>query len=143
MSSKRDYYEILGVKKSATHEEITKAYRELALRHHRTGRAEKKKEAEDRFKEMSEAYAVLSDPQKRALYDPWPPGIDQKYAYEDMFRGTDFSSVFEGMGDFGLGGTSSRTSSATWDSTSSAGVSTRGSRRETPSWDVTWRPPLP
>jgi molecular chaperone DnaJ len=106
MSSKRDYYEILGLKKNATHEEIRKVYRELALRHHPDRvPPEKKKEAEDRFKEISEAYAVLSDPQKRALYDQHGhSGIDQNYAYQDVFRGTDFSSVFEGMGDFGLGG---------------------------------------
>ena len=103
---KRDYYDVLGLKKSATHEEIRKSYRELALRHHpdRVPAAEKK-QAEERFKEMSEAYAVLSDPQKRALYDQYGhQGIDQKYAREDVFRGTDFSSAFEGMGDLGMGG---------------------------------------
>jgi molecular chaperone DnaJ len=106
MSSKRDYYEILGVKKSATHEDLKKAYRELALRHHPDRvSADKKKAAEDTFKEISEAYAVLSDPQKRALYDQYGhSGVDQKFAREDIFRGTDFGSVFEGMGDFGLGG---------------------------------------
>ena len=104
--AKRDYYDVLGVKKSSTHEEIRKAYRELALRHHpdRVPAAEKK-QAEERFKEMSEAYAVLSDPQKRALYDQYGhQGIDQRYAREDVFRGTDFSGAFEGMGDLGLGG---------------------------------------
>ena len=106
MSSKRDYYEILGVKKNATHEDLKKAYRELALRYHPDRvPAEKKKEAEETFKEISEAYAVLSDPQKRALYDQYGhSGIDQKYAYEDLYKGTDFNSVFEGLGDFGLGG---------------------------------------
>ncbi len=106
MSTKRDYYEVLGVKKNATHEELKKAYREMALRHHPDRvPAEKKKEAEDTFKEISEAYAVLSDPQKRALYDQYGhSGVDQKFAREDIFRGTDFGSVFEGMGDFGLGG---------------------------------------
>ncbi len=105
MSTKRDYYDILGVKKSASHEEIRKSYRELALRHHpdRVPAAEKK-QAEERFKEMSEAYAVLSDPQKRALYDQYGhQGIDQRYAREDVFRGTDFSGAFEGMGDLGGG----------------------------------------
>ena len=96
---------MLGLKKSATHEEIRKSYRELALRHHpdRVPAAEKQ-QAEERFKEMSEAYAVLSDPQKRALYDQYGhQGIDQKYAREDVFRGTDFSGAFEGMGDLGGG----------------------------------------
>ena len=106
MSSKRDYYEILGVKKSASHEDLKKAYRELALLHHPDRVApEKKKEAEETFKEISEAYAVLSDPQKRALYDQYGhSGVDQKFAREDIFRGTDFGSVFEGMRDYGFGG---------------------------------------
>ncbi len=106
MSSKKDYYDVLGVKKSATNEDIKKAYREMALRHHPDRvPVEKKKEAEERFKEISEAYAVLSDPQKRALYDQYGhAGIDQKYAQEDIYRGTDFNTVFEGLGDFGLGG---------------------------------------
>jgi curved DNA-binding protein len=106
MSSKRDYYEILGVKKGATQEELKKAYRELALRHHPDRvSADKKKEAEDTFKEISEAYAVLSDPQKRSLYDQYGhSGVDQKFRQEDIFRGTDFRSVFEGFGDFNLGG---------------------------------------
>jgi len=106
MSAKLDYYEILGVKKNATLDEIKKAYRELALRYHPDRVPhEQKKEAEEKFKEISEAYAVLSDSQKRALYDQYGhSGIDQKYAYEDIFKGADFSSVFQGMGDFGLEG---------------------------------------
>jgi molecular chaperone DnaJ len=106
MATKRDYYEILGVKKSANLDEIKKAYRELALRYHPDRvPAQQKKEAEEKFKEISEAYAVLSDSQKRALYDQYGhSGIDQRYAYEDIFKGADFSSVFEGLGDFGLGG---------------------------------------
>ena len=106
MSTKRDYYEILGVKKSASLDEIKKAYREMALRYHPDRvEHEKKKEAEEKFKEISDAYAVLSDSQKRALYDQYGhSGIDQKYAYEDIFKGADFNSVFQGMGDFGLGG---------------------------------------
>ncbi|MGO9309032.1 MAG: DnaJ C-terminal domain-containing protein [Spirochaetia bacterium] len=105
MSSKRDYYEILGVRKGATPEELKKAYRELALRSHPDRvPAEKKKEAEDQFKEISEAYAVLTDPQKRALYDQYGhSGVDQKFRQEDIFRGTDFRSVFEGVPD-GFGG---------------------------------------
>jgi molecular chaperone DnaJ len=106
MSTKRDYYEVLGVKKSASLDEIKKAYRELALLHHPDRVPhEKKKEAEEKFKEISEAYAVLSDPQKRALYDQHGhAGIDQRYAYEDIFKGADFSSVFQDLGDFGFGG---------------------------------------
>jgi DnaJ-class molecular chaperone len=106
MSTKRDYYEILGVKKGATPEELKKAYRELALSSHPDRvPADKKKEAEDRFKEISEAYAVLTDPQKRALYDQYGhSGVDQKFRQEDIFRGTDFRSVFEGMQGNGFGG---------------------------------------
>lgn len=106
MSTKRDYYEILGVKKNATLDEIKKAYRESALRHHPDRVPhEQKKDAEEKFKEISEAYAVLSDSQKRALYDQYGhSGIDQKYAYEDIFKGADFNSVFSDLGDFGFGG---------------------------------------
>jgi molecular chaperone DnaJ len=105
MSSKRDYYEILGVKKSSTLDEIKKSYRELALQHHPDRvPPEKKKEAEEKFKEISEAYAVLSDTQKRGLYDQYGhSGIDQKYAYEDIFKGADFNSVFQD-GESGFGG---------------------------------------
>jgi len=106
MSAKRDYYEILGVKKSSSLDDVKKAYRELALRYHPDRVPhEQKKEAEEKFKEISEAYAVLSDSQKRGLYDQYGhSGIDQKYAYEDIFKGADFNSVFRDMGDFGFGG---------------------------------------
>ncbi len=105
-STKRDYYEILGVKKSSSLDEIKKAYREMALRFHPDRVPhEQKKEAEEKFKEISEAYAVLSDSQKRALYDQYGhSGIDQKYAYEDIFKGADFGSIFQDLGDFGVGG---------------------------------------
>ena len=106
MATKRDYYEVLGVQKNASLEDIKKAYREMALRYHPDRVPhEQKKEAEEKFKEISEAYAVLSDAQKRALYDQYGhSGIDQKYAYEDIFKGADFGSVFQGMGDYGVGG---------------------------------------
>lgn len=105
MTTKRDYYEILGVKKSASLDDIRKAYREMALKYHPDRVPhEQKKEAEEKFKEISEAYAVLSDSQKRALYDQYGhAGIDQRYAQEDIFKGADFSSVFRGMGDYGFG----------------------------------------
>jgi molecular chaperone DnaJ len=106
MPAKRDYYEVLGVQKSASLDEIKKAFRELALKHHPDRvPAEQKKEAEEKFKEISEAYAVLSDSKKRALYDQYGhSGIDQKYAQEDIFRGADFGSIFKGMSDSGFGG---------------------------------------
>lgn len=105
MSVKGDYYEILGVAKNATPDEIKKAYREKALKFHPDRvPPEQKKEAEDKFKGISEAYAVLSDSTKRNLYDQYGhSGIDQKYAQEDIFRGADFSSIFREMGG-GYGG---------------------------------------
>ena len=100
---KKDYYEILGVPKSATLQDIKKAYRSLALTHHPDRVPEdKKKEAEEKFKEISEAYGVLSDSQKRAIYDQYGhTGIDQRFTQEDIFKGADFSSIFgeEGLGD--------------------------------------------
>lgn len=105
-AAKRDYYEILGAQKNSSLDEIKKAYRELALKFHPDRVPhEQKKEAEEKFKDISEAYAVLSDTNKRALYDQYGhSGIDQKYAQEDIFKGADFSSVFQDLGDYGLGG---------------------------------------
>jgi molecular chaperone DnaJ len=102
-TTKRDYYEILGVAKAAPTDDIKRAYRALAMKHHPDRvPAEEKKGAETRFKEISEAYAVLSDPQKRSVYDQYGHrGFDQRYSTEDIFRGADFSSVFE---DLGVGG---------------------------------------
>jgi len=97
---KRDYYEILGLKKDSSEADIKKAYRKLALSHHPDRVApEKKKEAEEKFKEISEAYAVLSDTKKRQTYDQYGhAGIDQNFTQEDIFRNADFSSIFENMG---------------------------------------------
>ncbi len=102
-TTKRDYYEILGVGKSASVDEIKRAYRALAMKHHPDRvPAEQKKTAEEKFKEISEAYAVLTDPQKRAAYDQYGhAGFDQRYSTEDIFRGADFSSIFQ---DLGFGG---------------------------------------
>src|SRR3989338_3091667 len=99
MSTKRDYYEILGIQRDASLDEIKKIYRNLALKYHPDRvSADKKKEAEERFKEISEAYAVLSDPQKRSQYDQFGhAGIDSKYSAEDIFKGADFGSIFENM----------------------------------------------
>ncbi len=99
---KKDYYEILGVPKASTLQEIKKAYRSLALKYHPDRvPEEQKKESEEKFKEISEAYGVLSDPQKRQMYDQHGhAGIDQNYTSEDIYRGADFSSIF---GEAGLG----------------------------------------
>lgn len=103
MAAKRDYYEILGVDRNATLEEIKKAYRRLALKYHPDRNPSK--EAEERFKEISEAYAVLSDPEKRRQYDLYGhAGIEGHYTYEDLFRNVDFSEIFRDLGfDFGFG----------------------------------------
>lgn len=91
--TKRDYYEILNVNKNSSADEIKKAYRNLALQFHPDRvSADKKKEAEERFKEISEAYAVLSDTEKRKLYDQYGhAGIDNRYTSEDIFKNADFS----------------------------------------------------
>ena len=65
MSTKKDYYEVLGVKKEATPQEIRKAYKKLAIKWHPDKNPDNKEEAENRFKEISEAYSVLSDPEKK------------------------------------------------------------------------------
>ncbi len=98
---KKDYYEVLGVSKDATKEEIKKAYRRLALKYHPDKSSSP--EAEEKFKEISEAYAVLSDDEKRRQYDMFGhAGIDSQYSYEDIFRGVDFSDIFRDIG-FDLG----------------------------------------
>ncbi|MCK9431625.1 MAG: molecular chaperone DnaJ [Candidatus Omnitrophica bacterium] len=106
MSVKADYYETLGVSRNASLDEIKKAYREMALKFHPDRvPPEEKKAAEEKFKGISEAYAVLSDSSKRELYDQYGhSGIDQKYAQEDIFKGADFSSIFRGMGGGSGGG---------------------------------------
>ncbi len=133
MPTKKDYYEVLGVPKAAGLDQIKKAYRDLALKHHPDRVPhEQKKEAEEKFKDISEAYAVLSDTNKRALYDQYGhAGIDQKYAQEDIFKGADFNSVFEGMGNFGFGGGLFEEifSDLGYDFFGGAGRSSRGSRR--------------
>lgn len=102
-TTQRDYYEILGVARGASADEIKQAYRKLAMKHHPDRvPPEEKKQAEEKFKELSEAYAVLSDAQKRQVYDQYGhAGFDQRYSTEDIFRGADFSSIFE---DLGIGG---------------------------------------
>ena len=100
---KQDYYDVLGVNKDASKSEIKKAYRKLALKYHPDKNPNK--EAEEKFKDISEAYAVLYDDEKRRLYDQYGhAGIDQRYSSEDIFRGADFSDIFRGMGvDFNFG----------------------------------------
>jgi len=97
----KDYYEVLGVPRNATKNQIKDAYRNLALQFHPD--RNKSPEAEARFKEISEAYAVLSDDDKRRAYDAGGrEGVYQKYSQEDLFRGADFGDIFRGMGGFGF-----------------------------------------
>ena len=93
----KDYYEVLGVQKGATKDQIKDAYRKLALQFHPD--RNKSPEAEERFKEISEAYAVLSDDEKRRQYDSFGrEGVYQRYSQEDIFRGVNFGEFFRGMG---------------------------------------------
>ena len=127
MAAKRDYYEVLGVNKNATEDEIKKAYRKLAKKYHPDANPDNKEEAEAKFKEVNEAYENLSDPQKRKMYDQFghngpqgfggqggPFGQGGYYSYSssgfDNFAdfgdlGDIFSSIFGG--GFGGGRTSS------------------------------------
>lgn len=96
MPTKRDYYEIIGVTRTADGETIKKTYRKLALQYH-PDRNPGNKEAEEKFKEAAEAYAVLSDPEKRSLYDQFGHsmggrGFQGFDGFEDSFRG--FGDVF-------------------------------------------------
>ena len=104
MADKRDYYEVLGVSKNASEDEIKKAYRQAAKKYH-PDLNPGDKEAEARFKEAGEAYEVLSDPQKKARYDQYGhAGVDPSYGsggyggsgFEDIDLGDIFSSFFGG-----------------------------------------------
>jgi len=97
----RDYYEVLGVKKNVSDADLKKAYRKLAMQYH-PDRNPNDKAAEEKFKEINEAYAVLSDAEKRKQYDMFgADGFRQRFSQEDIFRGTDFSSIFN---EFNMGG---------------------------------------
>ena len=96
-----DYYSILGVKKTDSDADIKKAYRKLAMKYH-PDHTKGDKNAEEKFKKISEAYAVLSDKDKRKEYDTFgSEGFRQRFSQEDIFRGFDFNDIFR---EFGFGG---------------------------------------
>lgn len=113
MAEQKDYYDILGISKDASEDEIKKAYRKLAMKYHpdrwANGSDEEKKNAEQKFKEIAEANEVLSDPQKRQMYDNGgfefnADGFDPFEMFRNMAGdfGGGFGSMFDGM--FGRGG---------------------------------------
>ena len=104
MAAKRDYYEVLGVSKTSSPDEVKQQYRKLALKFHPD--RNQSSEAGEHFKEISEAYAVISDPEKKQIYDQHGhAGVDGRYSSEDIFQGAQgsgFDSIFESI--FGRGG---------------------------------------
>ncbi len=102
--SGNDYYNALGVDKSASGDEIKKAYRKLAMKYH-PDHSKGDKAAEEKFKRISEAYAVLSDKEKRQQYDTFGSSdFHQRYSQEDIFKNFDFGNIFR---EFGFGGMNS------------------------------------
>jgi curved DNA-binding protein len=96
-----DYYKTLGVEKSASVSDIKKAYRKLAMKYH-PDHTKGDKAAEEKFKKITEAYAVLSDPEKRKQYDTFGSAdFQQRYTQEDIFRNFDLGDIFK---EFGFGG---------------------------------------
>jgi len=107
MAEKRDYYEILGVQRDASKDDIKKAYRQLALKHHPDMNKDKKKEAEEKFKELSEAYEVLADDEKRKRYDQFGhEGVQSTFRsggfdWSDFTHYGDISDIFGNFEGFG------------------------------------------
>ena len=99
MADKRDYYEVLGVDKNADKKTIKKAYRKLAMKYHPDVNHEEG--AEEKFKELSEAYGVLSDDEKRKRYDQFGHAGMDGFSQEDIFNNINFEDIFNG---FGFGG---------------------------------------
>lgn len=97
----QDYYSVLGVERSADAATIKKAYRKLAQQYH-PDKNPGDTRAEEKFKKITEAYAVLSDPDKRRQYDQFgDTGFHQRYSQEDIFRNMNFGDIFGGFGNGG------------------------------------------
>ena len=96
--AKKDYYEVLGLQKGASENDIKRAYKRLASKHH-PDKNQGSKEAEEKFKEINEAYEVLSDSQKKAMYDQYGHA-----AFEQGGGGAGGFGGFEGFGGSGFGG---------------------------------------
>ena len=111
MNQKRDYYEVLGVAREASDQEIKSAYRRLAMQHHPDRNPDKQKEAEEKFKEITEAYSVLADQQKRAAYDHFGhAAVGGAGGGAPDFNSTIFSDFEDIFGDlFGFGDAFGRT----------------------------------
>lgn len=102
MGEKKNYYKLLGVSKNASPEEIKKAFRKMALKYH-PDKNKGDKTAEERFKEVNEAYAVLSNPEKRRQYDTFgSTEFHRRFTQEDIFRNFDFSNIFQDIGGRGV-----------------------------------------
>ena len=107
MTDKRDYYEVLGISRNAQTEEIKKAYRKLALKHH-PDKNPGSKSSEDLFKEATEAYEILRDPEKRSLYDRYGhAGVGRAGGFDFDFGTFDLADALRAFmrdfGDFGFG----------------------------------------
>jgi molecular chaperone DnaJ len=110
MAEKRDYYDVLGVPKTASKDDIKKAYRKLAMKYHPDMNKDKTKEAEEKFKELSEAYEVLADEDKKSRYDQFGhEGVQSTFRsggfdWSDFTHFGDISDIFGGFGGGGYGG---------------------------------------
>ena len=112
MNNKRDYYEVLGIDRQASDQAIKSAYRRLAMQYHPDRNPDNKEAAEERFKEITEAYSVLADSQKRAAYDQYGhAGVSSSGGWNPDFSSTIFSDFEDIFGEFfGFGGFGRRTS---------------------------------
>ena len=108
--AKADYYNLLGVSRDASEQELKRAYKKLAMKYH-PDRNQGDKNAEKKFKEVSEAYEVLSDQNKRQAYDQFGhEGLDQRFGQGGGFQGGSFNDIFgDVFGDIFGGGSRSQT----------------------------------